>query len=646
MAEKEIELPAVVVGGKKDKEPVTVDIPNIGIVEFPSSMSNAEIEAAIVKMTTPRSTTEELSRQLGLTARAGITGVAGLPLLAGDALNTLYNMLSKGNTAAENYVRGLVGVEQSAKPSQLPMASRSAQNLMTQIGLPEPETKQERIIQDITSAVSGVGGTAKLAQALAPKAAGTQMLTSNIPLQVVGGVGGAGAAGAGREYADAGMGGQLGLSLLGGVLAPTTVAVGVPVAARTATNIVRPFTQGGREAITGKILNQLSANPELAVARMGSYKQPVAGYTPTTAQASRDIGLISAEQGIRGLDIEGMFAKQASQANKARTVILDKMAKDKETIANVITKRDELTAPIRERAFANSIATPEQFQSGITLIAEKKINDILQTPAGKRDTVISAMQDARNMIRRASTPEELYEIRKDLRAAERGLLDRADKGGASASSFKAANSQLKEVIRAVDDTIEAAAPEYKDYLKKYSVISKEIDRMNELQGIKSKVMTTIPDPINDDLFMLSQAGFAKAVRNLPEDTNIPKGQRIALQKISKDLDDGVLGRATKPAGSDTFKNMTTANIIGGIIGKNVFGDVPQVLQKVTAPMNWIYNGTDDQIRNLLVESMLDPKLASRLMSTASVVTIEPLSKELQRKAINLGYGAAFGLTKE
>ena len=92
--------------------------------------------------------------------------------------------------------------------------------------------------------------------------------------------------------------------------------------------------------------------------------------------------------------------------------------------------------------------------------------------------------------------------------------------------------------------------------------------------------------------------------------------------------------------------MTTANIIGGIIGKNVFGDVPQVLQKVTAPMNWIYNGTDDQIRNLLVESMLDPKLASRLMSTASVVTIEPLSKELQRKAINLGYGAAFGLTKE
>jgi hypothetical protein len=623
-----------------------VTIPDLGKFEVnsPKELTEDEVYRMAVAQATGADD-NQLGRQLGLTARAGATGVAGLPLLAGDALNTLINQLSKGNAAAENYIRGLVGAEQTAKPMQLPMASQSAQKLMTDLGLPEPQTKTERVVQDISSAMAGVGGTAKLAQALAPKAVGTEMLTSNIPLQVAGAVGGAGAAGLGREE-GVGMLGQLGLAGLGGVLAPTSLSTGGQIAGRTVANVVRPFTQGGREAIAGRVLNQLADDPATAMARMETYRPPVSGYTPTTAQASRDIGLISAEQGIRGLDVEGMFAKQASQANKARTVILDKIAKDKETVANVIDKRNELTAPIRERAFANSIATPEQFKSGITLIAEKKINDILQTPSGKRDTVISAMEDARQMIRRANTPQELYEIRKDLRAAEQGLLDKSDRGGASASSFKAARNELNQVIRAVDDTIEAAAPEYKDYLKKYASISREIDRMTELQGLKSKVTTTIPDPINDDLFMLSQAGFAKAVRNLPEDTNIPKGQRVALQKISKDLDDGVLGRATKPAGSDTFKNMTTANIIGGIIGKSMFGDVPQVLQKVTAPMNWLYNGTDDQIRNLLVESMLDPKLASKLMSTASVVTIEPLSKELQRKAINMGYGAAFGLTKE
>lgn len=626
---KEKELPEVVVTAKK---PILVDVPEVGLVEFPSDMSTAEIESAIAKMVAPvekRSTTEELGRQLGLTTRAGITGVAGLPLLAGDALNNLYNLISQGVQAGTGYNIG-----------RLPMASQSAQQLMTRAGLPEAETKQEKVVQDISSAIAGVGGTAKLAQTLAPRAAGTEILSSNIPLQITGATGGAGAAAAGREYGDVGMGGQIGLSLLGGMVAPTSVSVGVPVAARTATNIVRPFTQAGRETIAGKILNQLADNPELAVSRMAGYKAPVGGYTPTTAQASRDIGLISAEQGIRGLDVEGMFAKQASQANKARTQILDQMAKDKETIAEVINKREIITAPLRERAFAQSKETPEQIQSAISLVVNKQIDDILASDAGKRGTVQNAMKFAKDAISRADSVGSLYEVRKDLRAAAQGLLDR------EGSAYSQAKAQLENVIRSVDDVIDSSAVGYKDYLKVYSNISKQVDRMEELQALKGKVTSTIPDPINDDLFMLSQAGFAKAIRNLPKDTAIPKGQRMVLEKISKDLDEGVLGRATKPAGSDTFKNMSTANLIGGIIGKQIFGEVPQVLQKVAAPMNWLFNGTDDQIRTLLVESMLDPKLASKLMTKASVVTVEPLSKELQRKAINLGYGAAFGLTKE
>jgi hypothetical protein len=43
--------------------------------------------------------------------------------------------------------------------------------------------------------------------------------------------------------------------------------------------------------------------------------------------------------------------------------------------------------------------------------------------------------------------------------------------------------------------------------------------------------------------------------------------------------------------------------------------------------------------------MLDPKLASRLLTKASTTTVEPLSKELQKKAISIGYGAAFGLSE-
>ncbi len=57
------------------------------------------------------------------------------------------------------------------------------------------------------------------------------------------------------------------------------------------------------------------------------------GYTPTTAQASRDVGLISAETPIRALDVTGKFAAQASEANKARMAIIDRLAKDQDAVS-------------------------------------------------------------------------------------------------------------------------------------------------------------------------------------------------------------------------------------------------------------------------------------------------------------------------
>ena len=106
-----------------------------------------------------------------------------------------------------------------------------------------------------------------------------------------------------------------------------------------------------------------------------------------------------------------------------------------------------------------------------------------------------------------------------------------------------------------------------------------------------------------------------------------------------------MNRAGKVPGSGTFKNLSTANIIGGVIGKQMFGEVPAAVNKTVAPLNWLYNGTDDQIRELLVSAMLDPKLAADLMKKANVMTVEPLSQALKKKAIAAGYGASFGLTE-
>lgn len=571
------------------------------------------------KQAEERTIGSELARQVGLTARAGLTGAAGLPLLAGDALNTLINKISGLN---------------------LQMPSQALQPLLTRAGLPQPQNPQERIAQEGAAALAGVGGTARLAQALAPKAVGTGLLTENIGLQSAGAIGGATAAGAGREYGDVGAAGQLGLAALGGMVAPTGITAGGQAIARGGREVVRPFTEAGRETIVGNVLRQLANAPENLPSRLAAYEPTIPGYTPTTAQASRDVGLISAETAIRALDTTGKFAAQASQANKARMTVLDRLAKDQDAVNFALAKREEVTAPLREQAFANATLAGDDLKLALNNQVNSKIDNILQSAEGKRGTVVNAMNFAKTSLQKADSIPALYEIRKDLRAASQGLLDK------EGSAYSLANKQLNSVIKEVDGLIEQNAPGYRDYLRTYAGASKGIERLEAAQGFKTKVLSTIPDPINYGDFMISQPSFARAIRATAKETKLSEMQVRTLEKVGRDLDAGVLNRAGRVPGSDTFKNLSTANVIGGIIGKQMFGEVPAAANKVVAPLNWLYNGTDDQIREVLVDAMLDPKLASRLMTKASTTTVEPLSKELQKKAINMGYGAAFGLTGE
>ncbi len=564
-----------------------VEIPNLGKFEVKSDreLSEQEIITQVQLKTGGEKTGGELGRQLGLTARAGLTGVAGLPLMAGEGLNALLNMI--------------------AGREVFPSPTRAAQQLMTQAGLPEAQTARERVVQDIASGMAGVGGTAAmlrpLGQAVAP-------LTERLGMQTAGAIGAAGAAGMGREE-GAGPLGQLGLAALGGTIAPGTMATAASRGGRAAVETVRPFTEAGREVIAGNVLRQLSAQPEAAIARAAQYEPTISGYRPTTAQATRDVGLVAAETPIRALDTTGKFATQASQANQARVNILDRMARDKDTLTSAITKRDEVTDPLRESAFAKATITPEELQSSVTSTVVKTIDDILASPAGARKPVVDAMNFSKQGLQRGTTPERLYAVRQDLRDAAQGLLN------SESAAYNLAKGQLEQVIRSIDDVLENSAPGYKDYLSKYAASSRGIERLEAVQDFRKRVLSTTPDIGRVGDFLISQPAFTRAIRSLEDDPKLgglSKTQFSVLQRVSKDLDDGVLARAAKSPGSDTFKNMSTANVIGGIVGKQIFGETSPFLNKVAAPLNWLYNGTDDAIREVLVDAMLDPKLAARL----------------------------------
>lgn len=82
-------------------------------------------------------------RQLGLTARAGITGAASIPAMLADPLVAGINL---------------------ATGRQQPLPSRALQTVMTEAGLPEPQGRLERAVQTGASALAGVGSQIGLAQ--------------------------------------------------------------------------------------------------------------------------------------------------------------------------------------------------------------------------------------------------------------------------------------------------------------------------------------------------------------------------------------------------------------------------------------------------------------------------------------------------
>ena len=616
-----------------------VEIIGLGIVEFPDGMSKDEIAQALKKLpgqgepapidkeqmrkelfTPPKDiglvpgNLSDLPRQLGLTARAAITGATALPAIGADALTGLIN---------------LIAGKQVMQPS-----SQALQSLMTQAGVPEPKTAQERVVQDIGGAMAGVAGPGLLAGKMGPMA--KEFFMGSPQAQAAAAIGGAAAGGTARE-SDLGPVAQT-LAAITGSIAPGGVTA-TQALGRGAKEAVRPFTEAGREVITGNVLRSLARDPEAAIKAAESYQARVPGYQPTTSQATRDLGLISAETPIRSMASMGQFEAQASAANQARLKILDQMAKDKTALEGAIKKRDEVTAPLREQAFANPV-DETAFNTAVYENVLGKIDAISASDVGARKTVQKAMDFARQTVEGGlGSPTRLYEARKDLRDAAQGLLDK------EGSAYSLAKKQLEEVIRAVDDAIESGAPGYKDYLQKYATSSRGIERLEAAQEFRGKVLSTTPDPSRVGDFLISQPAFTRAIRAAEKDTDLSKTQLAVLKRVAEDLDSGVLNRAGKVPGSDTFKNLSTANIIGGVIGKQMFGEVPAAVNKTVAPLNWLYNGTDDQIRELLVSAMLDPKLAADLMKKANVMTVEPLSQALKKKAIAAGYGASFGLTE-
>jgi hypothetical protein len=240
-------------------------------------------------------------------------------------------------------------------------------------------------------------------------------------------------------------------------------------------------------------------------------------------------------------------------------------------------------------------------------------------------------------------PARLYSVRQDIADIIEGNVV----GSRAENTRKVASKQLIEIRQTLDNVIESGAPGYQEYLRMYRTMSQPVSQIKEMQNITTKASGGTVDPATG-VRTFTPVRFGKLVEQLADDNRNPlsKTQMGVLKKVANELDEGAMVNlpGVRPAGSDTFKNLTVANLLGSVQANPTGrGVAAELIQNFARPISWIYKGGEDAVRQLLVDAMLDPKIAAELMRKATPQNIQAVSRSLSQKAAQMGYGATFGI---
>ena len=266
-----------------------------------ASQAPSKAEPQTEPQTAPKpSMGRELLRQVGLTARAGVNGLASIPAMMSDAVTGPINA-------------GLDKVRGEGNGFRFKKAGASMNDLMTRAGVPEPQNSTERVVGDVAAAMAGAGGFVGAGKAIAQaggavaKGVGSA-LSAGPGLQVTSAATGAGATGAVRENGG-GTGAQVAAGIAG-ALAPSVL----PALGGAAVRGALRGGEAGRQAVADTIetFRGAGTSPTLGQATGGRF-----------ARATES--LLSKTPG--GAGVMGEYAnKQADSMAKAVQQLSDDLA--------------------------------------------------------------------------------------------------------------------------------------------------------------------------------------------------------------------------------------------------------------------------------------------------------------------------------
>lgn len=522
-------------------------------------------------------------RQIALGSRGVATGALTLPLMAGDALNSLINYGIGGVNALGGNI------------PKLPMASQSFDAALTRAGAPVPQNPTEKLQQEISK--GGAAGT--FFPAASPAMAAMQGASGGVSGGVTQGAENLGA----HPMVAAGLGMAAGMGIPS---SPDVFMAG----GRGAKALTQPLHESGREALVGNALARMATKPRDAMLNISGASDDVSRLT--TAQASKDPGLLATERALANLPGSGgRFAHRYAEQNQARRGLMDSMAKSLDDLNLAKAARSREAEKLYETAFATGPLKPTE-----DLIAISK-RPAFESAAKK------AMEIAGNEGLDLGNP---LNTMKGLHYLKKGVDDLIEGAKPGTNEFRALTKMKDDLLGVMDDL----SPAYKTAREKFAQTSKPINQMELLQELRGRTLNSGLDVQGNRV--MSQSKFTSVVTDhLPELRKTLSTQQIEnLQRIAKDLDYGRLSEmGGKVSGSNTFQNLSVANLLGSVLGKEA-AESP-TLQSALRPLGFLYKLPERQVEEMMVEAMLDPQLAIRLMSRASQRNVEELAKGLKAR---------------
>lgn len=378
------------------------------------------------------------------------------------------------------------------------------------------------------------------------------------------------------------------------------------------------------------------SNPLLRAARGGritaDFTEYVPGSVPTLAQATGNGGIAALERAALSR-APNEFTERRLANSAARNDYFQQIAGTPETLAAAVEQREQQALPMLQTAL--STARPANANPVL-----QTIDGILKTGEGQRPAVSSALNQVRGRIdlgdgKGAQTDvEQLYGIRKSINDQLENVAGRDN------SASQQASRQLIQVRDALDDSIQQAAPGFKEFLKSYADMSKPINAQQYLQKLNLTDQTSSEITLNSVKRALLQI---KNQRNGPGASDakaITDDQLLMLNNLHKDLQRNANSSRGMAIGSNTFQNFATNQLIdsmlpgkigaiapvgpsglGGAIGYGLGGPVgagmgAMVGQHLGSVVGRAMNAQGPEVEAKLINYLLNP-VGSDVLSAAA-----------------------------